>query len=143
MRASRPGNDKIKWLTFRECDFAVQLFALFSPNSFEHHGKAVDDDIQKASNHQAENENNNTERQWISGNQCKGGKIQADGTGRSLDHRSQFEDRQVHGNDHATNDNTEEGHDNRFKQAAEPFNRVVHFFFVDIGNFGQHGIELT
>jgi type IV pilus assembly protein PilB len=57
------------------------------------------------------------------------------------DHRSQFEDRQVHRNHQAADQHSENHHDQRFHQAGKRSYCIIDFFFVKIGDLAQHHVE--
>src|SRR6267143_2800456 len=55
----------------------------------------------------------------------------------------QGEERQVHGNDHAANDNTKENDHDRFKGCQEVLNCRVDLFFVKVRNLLEHRVHRT
>jgi len=60
-----------------------------------------------------------------------------------LNNRTHLEDRQVHGDNEATNEHTENSHDHRLEQAREVVYGIVDIFFVEVCDLGRHVIERT
>jgi len=54
----------------------------------------------------------------------------------SLDHRTHLEDRQVHGDNEATNQDAKNGHDQRLEQTREVVYGIVYVFFVEVCDLG-------
>src|SRR5690606_5252706 len=52
-------------------------------------------------------------------------------------------DWQVHGDDQAADQNTEDGHDHGFKQGGQVIHLIVHLCLVVVGHFLKHAVQVT
>src|ERR1700722_6617373 len=62
---------------------------------------------------------------------------------RLADDGTELEDRQVHGDNQATDQHAQDRHDQRLEQARHAVDRGVDVIFVEAGDFAGHGIEHT
>ena len=58
-----------------------------------------------------------------------------------LNHCTHLEDREVHGDDKTANEDTEDAHDQRLKQAREVVNGVVHVFLKEVRDLRRHFVQ--
>src|SRR5712692_11095981 len=58
-----------------------------------------------------------------------------------LDRLADLEDRQVHRDHHAADQNAEHHHDHRFHQTGKRVDRVVDLLLEEVGDLAEHGIE--
>src|SRR5690554_2330979 len=61
----------------------------------------------------------------------------------ALDIAGHREDRQVHGDDHAADDNAQKDHHQRLEHRGEVVDGDVDLFFIEVGNFCEHDVEGT
>src|ERR1700677_2389512 len=62
---------------------------------------------------------------------------------RLADHRTELEDRQVHGDDHAADEYAQDGHDHGLQEARHAVDGVVDLDLVELRYLPGHGVEGT
>lgn len=128
LRATGAWGIQIKKLGFSFFGATLQLIALCLPFTFHHHRQAINNHVQKTAQQQAEYKTGRDEHGLI------GGKKIYDIHTQSLHHSAKFENRQVHRNHHATDEDTEDDHNNGFHQAAQGINRIINLGFIEVSD---------
>src|SRR5690554_4985294 len=136
-----------------------KFLALATPVLMHHFGQAQDDHVQETADAEGDEgygqveepggveeyvERGHSGTHWKCWENACSPKKRGAGTGRCLaDNLTHLEDRQVHGNDQAADQHTQNRHDNRLHQGCQVVHHVVHHRLVVFGYFLQHLIQVT
>ena len=95
--------------------------------------KPENDDVEKTSDDHSKNQRERDKRARVLDQTAHVSVLSDDG--------GEFEDGEVHADDHASDQTANNHHDERLKQARQSVNSVVDFLLVEFGDLEQHFVE--